>query len=94
MCLVSRWVGGFVGEWIFSFPLSSLLHAPPDSYSSRLFSISSLINPPTNVGFSTILKSDFRLSSELECLLTYTWDDKSTSKECKTKGRASLASKK
>lgn len=55
---------------------------------------SSLIVKGHVLGFSTILKSDFRLSSELECLLTYTWDDKTTSKSCTTKQKASLARKK
>ncbi|EKU20779.1 hypothetical protein NGA_0624100 [Nannochloropsis gaditana CCMP526] len=43
------------------------------------------------LGFSTILKSDFRLSSELECILSYTWDDQKTHKDCHSTKKVSLA---
>lgn len=42
------------------------------------------------LGYSTILKSDFRLSSELECNLSYTWDDRTTHKDCKSTKKVNL----
>lgn len=42
------------------------------------------------LGYSTILKSDFRLSSELECDLSYTWDDRTTHKDCHSTKKVNL----
>jgi len=42
------------------------------------------------LGFSTILKSNFRLSSELECNLSYTWDDGTTHKNCRSTKKVNL----
>lgn len=42
------------------------------------------------LGYSTILKSDFRLSSNMECKLSYTWDDRTTHKDCRSTKKVNL----
>lgn len=51
---------------------------------------SELIVKGSVLGYSTILKSDFRLSSELECNLSYTWDDRTTHKDCRSSKKVNL----
>lgn len=38
-------------------------------------------------GYSTVLRTKFRLSSDLECLVSYNYDDGTTSRSCKTDKR-------
>ena len=59
-----------------------------NTYKSIVYS--SLIVRGHILGFSTIVKTRFRLASELECLVTYHWNDKSTTRDCKNKGKASI----
>lgn len=38
-----------------------------------------------------VLRSKFRLSSDLECIVTYWWDSQTTTRSCKTDKRIRLA---
>ena len=38
-----------------------------------------------------VLRSKFRLSSDLECIVTYYWDTQTTTRSCKTDKRVRLA---
>lgn len=38
-----------------------------------------------------MLRTKFRLSSDLECIVTYNWNDQTTSHNCKTNKRIRLA---
>jgi hypothetical protein len=45
------------------------------------------------MGYSPFLATTYRLASDVSCILTYTWENRQTSKDCKYDHKVAVAHK-